>query len=295
MKHTLKVTLVLILIFVASQVTGLLITKNYLDYEKTIETGNITWTKLPYDIERPEIEQETSFIWIILAILLGTGLVLLIAYFGRLNMWRFWFAVSVWLALSIAFNAFIPESFAVGIALILAIMKTYKPNIYIHNITEIFIYGGLAALIVPILNTWGAIILLILISIYDMIAVWKSKHMIKLAKFQTQAKVFAGALIPYHLPKKAKASTKGKLVKVKTAVLGGGDIGFPLIFSGVILKSLLFQNTMLVSVLKVLIITFTSAIALFVLFYKAEKNKFYPAMPFITIGCLIGYIIVNAL
>ena len=83
----------------------------------------------------------------------------------------------------------------------------------------------------PLLNIFYAYILLIILSLYDMYAVWKSKHMVKMAKFQTRSGIFAGLLIPYGFK---KAKKKG-MVKVKTAVLGGGDIGFPLLFAGTIL------------------------------------------------------------
>ncbi len=45
-------------------------------------------------------------------------------------------------------------------------------------------YTGIAILFVPILNVFWMIILLIVISIYDAYAVWKSKHMVKMANFQ---------------------------------------------------------------------------------------------------------------
>ncbi len=38
-----------------------------------------------------------------------------------------------------------------------------------------------------------------------------------------------------------------------------------------------------------MIIPVTTAIALFLLFYYAKKDKYYPAMPFVSAGCLIGY------
>ena len=37
-----------------------------------------------------------------------------------------------------------------------------------------------------------------------------------------------------------------------------------------------------------LIIPFFALAGLAVLFWKAEKKKYYPAMPFITVGCFIG-------
>ena len=68
--------------------------------------------------------------------------------------------------------------------------------------------------------------------------------------------------------------------KISTAILGGGDIGFPLIFTGVILKVFgLWQS---------LVIPVFSGAALLFLLLKGKEKKFYPAMPFITIGCLVG-------
>ncbi|MBR9683757.1 hypothetical protein GOV03_04420, partial [Candidatus Woesearchaeota archaeon] len=72
--------------------------------------------------------------------------------------------------------------------------------------------------------------------------------------------------------------------KVKIALLGGGDIGFPLIFTGVILK--------VFGLWQALIIPIFSGAALLALLLKGNEKKFYPAMPFITIGCLVGLAVV---
>jgi hypothetical protein len=68
------------------------------------------------------------------------------------------------------------------------------------------------------------------------------------------------------------------------ALLGGGDVGFPLLFAGVVLKEFgLWQS---------LVIPIFAMVPLALLFWKAEKDKFYPAMPFIGAGCLIGLLVV---
>ena len=61
-------------------------------------------------------------------------------------------------------------------------------------------------------------------------------------------------------------------------------MGFPLLFSGVLFK--IYGWTALIAV-------FTSTIALAYLLFKSEKGKYYPAMPFLTVGCLIGYVIIK--
>ena len=93
---------------------------------------------------------------------------------------------------------------------------------------------------------------------------------------------------------KGKVITKGKEIgeKGKIAVLGGGDIGFPLIFAGVVMKDLMLSNPELIGFLKTLIIPVFVSIALMYLLVSAQKDKFYPAMPYLTVGCVIGYFVV---
>jgi presenilin-like A22 family membrane protease len=299
MKHSLKITIALITIFFIAQVVGLGVTRSYIDVEKTRETGNLTWKPLlqvgeTEVIARPEIEKESStFIYIIAAILIGTALIFLIIRFKKMGWWKVWYFLAVFVCLSIAFNAFINTLIAMALAVFFALYKLLRPSVIIHNITEIFIYGGLVAIFVPVLNVFWAFMLLLVISVYDMIAVWKSGHMIKLAKAQTEAKVFAGLLIPYSL-KKAKKVKKVRIKKaapkkgvkvggLKTAILGGGDIGFPLLFAAVVLKDIGFLKALAIPV-------FVTA-ALFVLLVLSKKGRFYPAMPFLTAGCIIGYLI----
>jgi presenilin-like A22 family membrane protease len=294
MKHSLAITLILVGIFFISQVVGLAITDQYIAEkvvdEETGEVVNITYSSLPLSMERPEIEESKSYIFILGAVLIGTALVLLLIKLRGFKLWKLWFFLAVSLCLTIAFAAFMPQVIAFMLAIGIAVWKIYKPNFIVHNVSEVFIYGGLAAIFVPIMNLFAIVLLLLLISVYDMIAVWQSKHMIKMAKFQTQSKVFAGLSIPYKMPKIWKKE-KGKKAKpskmhvkkeeVKSAILGGGDIGFPLLFAGVLMKSTPF--------LKVLVVPVIVSVALFLLLYYAKKDKFYPAMPFITVGCFAGY------
>lgn len=302
MKHTLKVTLALVLFFFMAQFMGLLVINQYIDHKKTVETKEIVMKPLPYGFERPEVKnQSASFVYITIAILIGTVFVLLLIKFNKPFIWKFWFFVTAWLTLSIAFAAFIDAIAAAVIALIASFLKLIKPNIIIQNFSEIFIYGGLAAIFVPIVNLFAAFMLLIIISVYDYIAVYKTGHMINLAKFQSKSKVFAGLLIPYE---KGKISlkepisiskikqTKDKISKKSIAVLGGGDIGFTLIFAGVVMKGLMLQETILVGFLKTLIIPIFVSLALLILLLKGQQNKFYPAMPVLSLGCFIGYLVV---
>ncbi|MEM4337110.1 MAG: hypothetical protein QXG86_03835, partial [Candidatus Woesearchaeota archaeon] len=75
--------------------------------------------------------------------------------------------------------------------------------------------------------------------------------------------------------------------------LGGGDIGFPLIFAGVTMKGLIIKMTEFQSFFLASIICICATISLLILLIKSKKDRFYPAMPFISLGCFIGYAIVR--
>ena len=303
MKYPLTPTLLLVLLFFTAQIAGLVIVGEYVDIKQSHATGTTIKNVEVYQrvgIEPPEVKNESfTFIIILIAVLIGTGLVLLIIKFKKRMLWQVWYLLAVFFSLVVALNPFVfkvlsqsnlqyvyPATFVLSI--ILSLLKVFRPNIYIHNLTEIFIYGGIAALLVPVINIFSVVLLLILISLYDAYAVWKSKHMIEMAKFQSVSKVFAGLSLP--LPnlkssKMGKEEKEGRIVKkVRTAILGGGDIAFPLIFSGVVMKT---TGTYFIP----FIITSTTTIALLVVLLKAEKGKFYPAMPFLSIGCFVGLLL----
>ncbi len=315
MKHSTHITIILLSIFVLSQVFGLFLTAPTLKITQSVFDSNLNETvteviagqELAGGGERPETEFPVLFI--ASAIIIGTLLVLLLVKFKLYKVWKIWFLLAVVYTMFQSFASYqlFSEAIALLLAFVFGLWKIFKPNVFVHNITELFVYAGLAIVFVPVLGVLHMIILLLLISIYDMYAVWKSGHMIEMAKFQTQSSVFAGVNIPYSLGRKPKKGEKVVKKKVRSAILGGGDIGFPLLFSGVVMQSLANMPSVVAQVTptmsaasrgillsglllpKVLIITITTTIALGLLFYFAEKDKFYPAMPFVSAGCLIGY------
>ena len=279
MKHNLKITALLLVFFLLAQYLGLAILYQYIDPVKSLETGQTEFKDLPIG-ERPPVQEKVSYLPVILAILIGTAIFIILIKYHLIWVWKVWYLIAVVISLIIAWSVWMRKEIALLLALVFGIWKVFKPNVWVQNITELFLYGGLAAIFVPLFNVLSVSVLLILISIYDIYAVWKSKHMIKLAKIQMKQKFFAGLFWPY---KKKVPLKKGVVAKARIAVLGGGDIGFPLIFAGVVLKEW--------GLLPSLIIPLFALIALAGLFYFSKEKKFYPAMPFISAGCFVGLLV----
>jgi len=243
-----------------------------------------------------------GFSSILFAFIFAIVIIFLLMKFDLKIILRLWFFVVVLVALAITantltFKLFYSEFISLFIAFPFAFYKVFKRNLLIHNITELFIYPGIAAVFVPILNLWVAVLLLVLISVYDIYAVWYTGFMQKMAKFQmNKVRVFAGFFVPYIDKKqrqkirllKQKYKNKKNLeknlkktkIKVNLAILGGGDIVFPIILAGVILNTL--------GLIPALIVSVFATSALLFLQIVSKKGKFYPAMPFISAGCLFG-------
>jgi len=304
-KHTAKITLILLAMFIATQLIGLTVINFYLK-------DNI---KIPYgfDEENLPVEKDFSFylkFLVSFVVSLGIAIVLVLLLMKIQSVWfiRGWFFVVISLALGITLtvittklNLIYPSLFALVLGIFLAFIKVFRRNIIVHNITELLIYPGIAVIFVAMFNLTTIMILLFLISAYDIWAVWHTGIMQKMAKFQINTLgIFSGFFLPYasketkekikllKLKYKDKeipeSIVKRKKLKISLAILGGGDVIFPIIAAGVFLKTF---HSLYASLTIVLFAT----LALLSLFIFGKKKKFYPAMPYLTVGIFLGMLI----
>ena len=281
-----------------TQFVGLYVIHAYTPTEKNEQT-------LPFGLEIPEDETAPNLLSIIISFCLAFALIFILMKYRWKFIIRAWFFFVVTLALALAINALIKNQIvnaslvALAFSLPLAYFKIFKPNFFVHNITELLIYPGIAAVFVPILSPLSSIILLILISFYDMWAVWRSGVMQRMAKFQMEElKIFGGFLIPSaskkikdkikrikerYKDKKMPKKVKNQKFKINLAILGGGDVVFPIITAGVFLRAF--------GILPAMLITFGALAGLTVLFFLTKKDRAYPAMPYITTGIFAGMIL----
>ncbi|MEM1535375.1 MAG: presenilin family intramembrane aspartyl protease [Candidatus Pacearchaeota archaeon] len=329
MKHQLRIALLLIVLFVLAQLAGLAVTASYKKHfetekisteikeakelEKNVsEERNVSVIKevIP---EKIEIKRSVDIISLIasffVALIMATVIFILLMKIGVVRFMRFWFFLVVFIGLFISFSLLlidfiiakvkigslyfsVAEIVAFFLAILLAFYKIYRNEVLVHNLTEIFIYPGIVTLFLPIVNLPIVIGLLLIISIYDFVAVFRTKHMQKMAKFMLKdVKVFSGLMLPYISKKekerlerirlKRKRKARELKIKVNLAVLGGGDIAFPMLLSAEALLSYGLLSSAFV-------IAF-STLALFFLLALGEKGKAYPAMPPLSVGGLIGF------
>ena len=321
MKHNLKLIGIIIAMFIITQLIGLYVINHYSPTQviNNVQQNVSAPNSLPFNLEPPPETGQANILQTLLYIIPSFVIAILIFFiltkFKAEFVLKAWFFIVVIIALATSLISFLPSStlflvIALVVAVPLAFFKIYKRNFLIHNITELFIYPGIAAVFVALLSTAGnpnrgvyvMIVLLILISIYDLWAVWHSGIMQKMARYQIdKLKIFAGFLIPEiskqvkmqmqkmkNLKKKNK-NKKTKGIKINIALLGGGDIVWPLITAGVVLRRFGFTNVLgLQFPVASLLVVLGATLGLTGLLLFGKRKRPYPAMPFISIGVFIA-------
>lgn len=320
MKHTTKITLIVLAMFVLTLLIGIYVV-NYYSPIKVVDgiTSNTTSPQLPFGFEPGQIEQDVDF-WssvfpsLIFAFVISISIFFVLRKFRAEKFLRIWFFIVIFMTLTISLLAFLPKwkylfYFVCAASLVLAFFKVFKRRILIHNLTELLVYPGIAAVFVAFISSptspergvFAIIALLVLISAYDIWAVWHSGLMQKMAKYQmNNLKIFSGFFVPYiskKLRNKLKKTDKSKLKKTKikanVAILGGGDVVFPIITSGIILTTpkviLPFGlKPFIGGIIPSLFVVLGATLGLTLLLIFSKKKKFYPAMPFISAGIFLG-------
>ncbi len=180
--------------------------------------------------------------------------------------------------------------FAFILSLILAGTKWFTHKA--RNYAAILSSAGVGAIFGFSLGFYPAVILMIGLSIYDYIAVFKTKHMI------TFAKTLSNKNLSFSLQVGDNSDTKNEIIKSKNIKqkgdaysfkdnkrkkmeLGTGDLIMPIMIS--VSSFYVFGILGTISVIIGAVLSF-----IILIYYIMNKKIFLPALPPLTAGCLIG-------
>ncbi len=165
----------------------------------------------------------------------------------------------------------------IGVGLLLAGLKILRPSL--KNAAAIIATAGVGVVFGISLGIVPVVLLLVLLSIYDFIAVFKTKHMVKMAEvlikhdlaFTVSASLARG---------EPRFNEKGERNRID---LGTGDMVAPVIFE---------VSALPISPVAALFIGIGAATALILLMYFAMRKKVVlPALPPIVLGMVTAFIL----
>ncbi len=254
----------LILLFLITQSLGLFVGDSWVKVvEENPEVRPTIVTENPDD----PINSIALFVYI----LIFTGVLLIIIKFlkGRLLYWVFkiFESLAIFGTSVIVFAAFYDSVIVILPAVVLvALRNVFSKNIWLRNFSSMIATAGAGAFIGITLGVFPILIFMIALAAYDFIAVFKTKHMVTLAKSITKKNLS----FTYALP-----------TKEHTYELGTGDLVIPLTFSVSVLaatkQTFIFPYYFIPSV----VILFASLVGLLWTIDYASKapGRALPALP----------------
>jgi presenilin-like A22 family membrane protease len=205
--------------------------------------------------------------------------------FAFLFAWGIFIALVFWIPIAIA----VIVSVAVGLAWFLV------PRVWLHNTAMILAMVSVGAVFGRLISPWTAMILLLVLAVYDFFAV-RFGYMVWLAKKLSESNTLPAFFIPRFMSE-WKASLKenavARLVEEEPSerdfsILGGGDIAFPLLLVSSVFFAYGLTNAILVAGFSLL-----GLICAYWIQATFLKGKPMPALPPIAILCLIALLIVR--
>lgn len=234
--------------------------------------------------------------------LIGTALVLVFSRRSKISdlVMTAFFVLTLFLGTNFFLSLFINQVAAFYFAVAIIIARFVFPSIFLHNIVFLFSIVAFSSALSLQFSPMTIIIVLALLAVYDIVSVYYTKHMVKMAKAMIEKHLIFGFIIPekikYNFGKIEKAkpglSTERRGLPagrqgMGVVFLGGGDVGLPLF---------LVANVALSSVAQGLIIALFATLGMilsYFLFVSQKLKKPMPALPPISMMSILGYVLVR--
>lgn len=243
---------------------------------------------LPLNLQMALVDKNPNSIWnavfIVGYIIFFTIVILVLKKFFKSGNFLFLFEImALFSGISLVFSLILSSVFSYIVTTYLLILKYSfkKETIYTkwyNNLLLGIAISGAATVIGLSLGIIPVIVLLVLLSIYDLVAVFYTKHMVTLANMIIKKKVSLIFVIPS---------------KKREYKLGGGDIVIPAVISVCLFSLLLKTSTFLFSLMAVFFVWLASIVGLVITFYILEKyKKKIKALPALPIQVLLMILVV---
>ena len=197
---------------------------------------------------------------------------------------RIFFLLALFSGIFITMNIFLSNIWSLIFSLLLVVAYSFYPYVWFHNLVLILTLPGIAAVLGASITPYAAVILLIFMSVYDYIAVYKTEHMVKMAKAMIAGRAIFAMIYPEHWH-----GFKVHLNKAHPGegfmMLGTGDFVFP-----IIMATSAFSISA-VAAWTVLIISLLGLLLMHLIFSLQKVRRPMPALPPLAAFAILGFVL----
>ena len=232
--------------------------------------------------------------YLVAAIVFSVALIFLARRF-KLNFLKWLFVAAIALMVFYVFNYLglviantYDEYYAIIIAApaIMVLALIFHNRWYVVNIAGFFLTSGMAFVLGLLLGLWAAAVFLAAFAIYDYISVYKTKHMIGLAKIAIDRDLPMLFVFPTDFSKKVgKIEITDEGVAEHAAMaLGFGDVAFP----GIMVVASAIYGLKINHFIPFFILPLLGGVAGMIYLVLGNVKKPAPGLPFLNTGVIAG-------
>jgi len=207
--------------------------------------------------------------------------------FGFLFGWSAFVVSIIWL----------PLIASIAIAVIISSFWFLNPRVWLHSVVMMVAMVALGEVFGRFISPWTAMILLIILAVYDFLAV-RFGYMLWMAQKLSESSTLPAFIIPYRFSgwnSSLKESDVTGIIEEKSgerkySILGGGDIGFPILLVSSVYFAHGFNDAIIVAVFSLV-----GLISVYGIQARFLKGKAIPALPPIAVLSLIGLVLVTVI
>jgi presenilin-like A22 family membrane protease len=197
----------------------------------------------------------------------------------------------VWNYLGLVIADTLQEYYAIIIAapIIMVLAMIFVNRWYVVNVAGFFLTSGIAFLLGLLLGIWAAAIFLALFAVYDYISVYKTKHMVGLAKIAVDRDLPMLFVFPTDFSKKIEKIEIGEdgIEGHAAMALGFGDVAFP----GIMVVASAVYGMKTGHFFPFFILPLVGGVIGMVYLVLGNVKKPAPGLPFLNTGVILGTII----
>ena len=229
-----------------------------------------------------ELTLQTGVIFLVVFVVFTT---IMVRFAGVARLFLSFFLIVALIAgAQFILSAWMPWPYDIIVAVAVALLLWALPRVAVHDAAIVLGIGGLAAVLGLSMTPLVACVLLASLSVYDILSVYRTRHMVVLAGRMLQSGAVFGFLVPARLSD--FFMRRDDAIHTRSVMmLGSGDIGLPLVLA---------TSAVSQSIGAAVMVAGASLIGISVmhwLFVHQERPAPMAALPPIAVSAILGYLL----
>ena len=228
---------------------------------------------------------ETSMLGALISFALAfTLLFLIFRYSRKVNLFKYFFYLLIIIGSKVVFETFFTLLIANILAIGLLALFIFGRSIVTHNLALVITIAGVGVTLGLSFSFSTILLLLGVFSMYDVLAVYRTSHMVNMFKGMANKGVILAVIIPNSL-KKVKAKANDFRPGQGLLILGTGDLAFPLLLAVSALKFSIVSAWFIKSG------AILGAGLVYILLSTQKSTRAMPALPPIAVCSVLGFVV----